>query len=68
MLLLMAGSQDFVSDLRNRDALIYLNGDLVPREAAKVSIFDGGFVVGDGVWARLVMSFAGNRHASLSIA
>lgn len=49
----MAGSQDFVADPRNRDALIYLNGDLVTREAAKVSIFDGGFVVGDGVWEGL---------------
>jgi branched-chain amino acid aminotransferase len=46
----MPGSQDFVSDPRNAAILIYLNGDLVPREQAKVSIFDGGFVLGDGVW------------------
>lgn len=49
----MAGSQDFVGDPRNATALIYLNGALVPREQAKVSIFDGGFVVGDGVWEGL---------------
>ncbi len=49
----MPGSQDFAADPRNRHAKIYLNGDLVPREAAKVSIFDGGFVVGDGVWEGL---------------
>ena len=49
----MAGSQDFAPDPRNAAALIYLNGALVPREAAKVSIFDGGFVVGDGVWEGL---------------
>jgi branched-chain amino acid aminotransferase len=49
----MAGSQDFAPDPRNERALIYLNGALVPRDQAKVSIFDGGFVVGDGVWEGL---------------
>ena len=49
----MAGSQDFAADPRNATALIYLNGALVPREQAKVSIFDGGFVVGDGIWEGL---------------
>jgi len=49
----MAGSQDFVVDPRNERNLIYLNGALVPRAEAKVSIFDGGFVVGDGVWEGL---------------
>ena len=49
----MAGSQDFAVDPRNASALIYMNGELVPREQAKVSIFDGGFVVGDGVWEGL---------------
>ena len=49
----MAGSQDFAPDPRNAGALIYLNGALVPRDAAKVSLFDGGFVVGDGIWEGL---------------
>src|SRR6187549_2519897 len=49
----MPGSQDFAADPRNQSALIYLNGALVPREQARVSIFDGGFVVGDGVWEGL---------------
>lgn len=49
----MAGSQDFAADPRNASALIYLNGALVPRAEARVSIFDGGFVVGDGVWEGL---------------
>jgi branched-chain amino acid aminotransferase len=49
----MPGSQDYAADPRNASALIYLNGALVPREEAKVSIFDGGFVVGDGVWEGL---------------
>src|SRR5690242_1729062 len=49
----MPGSQDFAVDPRNADLLIYLNGALLPRPEAKVSIFDGGFVVGDGVWEGL---------------
>lgn len=46
----MAGSQDFSPDPRNAQALIYLNGRLVPRAEAKVSLFDAGFLVGDGIW------------------
>jgi len=49
----MAGSQDFAADPRNANALIWLNGRLVTRDAAKVSVFDAGFVVGDGVWEGL---------------
>jgi len=46
----MPGSQDFASDPRNESALIYLNGQLMPRAEAKVSVFDAGFVLGDGIW------------------
>ena len=49
----MAGSQDFADDPRNARALVYINGQLVPRAEATVSVFDGGFVVGDGVWEGL---------------
>ena len=49
----MPGTQDFQADPRNVEALIYLNGQLVRRPDAKVSLFDGGFVVGDGVWEGL---------------
>jgi branched-chain amino acid aminotransferase len=49
----MPGSQDATTDPRNERALVYLDGTLVPRAEAKVSIFDGGFVVGDGVWEGL---------------
>ncbi len=55
----MPGSQDFTSDPRNERVLIYLNGDLVPREAAKVSIFDAGFVLGDGVWEGIRLHHGG---------
>jgi branched-chain amino acid aminotransferase len=49
----MPGSQDFAADPRNADLKIYLNGALVPREQARVSVFDAGFVLGDGVWEGL---------------
>jgi len=49
----MPGSQDFAPDPRNAQALIWLNGALVPRIEAKVSVFDAGFVLGDGVWEGL---------------
>src|SRR5262249_53919753 len=46
----MAGSQDSQADPRNANLVVYLNGQLVPRQAARISIFDAGFVLGDGVW------------------
>ena len=49
----MAGSQDFAADPRNDGLLIYLNGAMVRRQAARVSVFDAGFVLGDGVWEGL---------------
>jgi branched-chain amino acid aminotransferase len=49
----MAGSQDFAADPRNETARVWLTGELVRKEDAKVSIFDAGFVVGDGVWEGL---------------
>jgi branched-chain amino acid aminotransferase len=49
----MAGSQDFGADPRNASLKIWLNGKLVPKDEAKVSVFDAGFVLGDGVWEGL---------------
>ena len=49
----MAGSQDFEEDPANATVLIGLNGALVKRADAKVSVFDAGFVLGDGVWEGL---------------
>jgi len=49
----MPGSQDFTDDPRNASVLVSLNGVLTPRDEAKVSIFDAGFTVGDGVWEGL---------------
>jgi branched-chain amino acid aminotransferase len=42
-----------VSDQRNASILISVNGKLKPRGAATVSVFDSGFVLGDGVWEGL---------------
>ena len=47
------GTHDFVDDPRNAEILINVNGRLVPREQAVVSVFDAGFVLGDGVWEGL---------------
>ena len=46
----MAGTQDFAPDARNSDVHVYLNGEFVHRDEAKVSIFDSGFILGDGIW------------------
>ncbi|MTJ04705.1 MAG: aminotransferase class IV [Sediminimonas qiaohouensis] len=40
-------------DARNEGILIWLNGALVPREQAVVSVYDSGFMLGDGVWEGL---------------
>lgn len=40
-------------DPRNESILIDINGELFPRVEAKVSVFDSGFVLGDGVWEGL---------------
>ncbi|MBL1437623.1 MAG: D-amino acid aminotransferase [Rhodobacteraceae bacterium] len=40
-------------DARNADIHIYVNGDIVPRADAKVSVYDSGFMLGDGIWEGL---------------
>jgi len=47
------GTHEFVDDPRNATIMIYVNGDLKPRAEAVVSVFDSGFVLGDGVWEGL---------------
>jgi len=49
----MAQSMHDVSDPRNASILIDVNGELKPREEAVVSVFDSGFMLGDGVWEGL---------------
>jgi branched-chain amino acid aminotransferase len=40
-------------DPRNEQVLVWVNGALVPRAEARVSVFDSGFVLGDGIWEAL---------------
>ena len=49
----MTGSMHDLSDPRNASILISVNGDLKPRSEAVVSVFDSGFMLGDGVWEGL---------------
>jgi branched-chain amino acid aminotransferase len=48
-----SSAQGYVDDPRNEHVLVYLNGSFVPRDQASVSVFDAGFVLGDGVWEGL---------------
>ena len=50
------GTHDFEDDPRNEQILIWVNGALLPRERAVVSVFDSGFVLGDGIWEGLRVS------------
>ena len=47
------GTHDFIADPRNDSILINVNGTLKPRAEAMVSVFDSGFMLGDGVWEGL---------------
>lgn len=44
------GTHEYESDPRNESVLISVNGELLPRPEAKISVFDAGFLLGDGVW------------------
>ncbi|PSL18424.1 aminotransferase class IV [Shimia abyssi] len=43
-------THDAEADARNDDLLIYVNGEIVHKDAAKVSVYDSGFMLGDGMW------------------
>ena len=42
-------THDAEEDVRNRDIQIYINGSLFHRDDAKVSVYDSGFLLGDGM-------------------
>jgi branched-chain amino acid aminotransferase len=50
---LAQSAQGYLPDPRNEAVLVYVNGAFVPRAEARVSVFDSGFVLGDGVWEGL---------------
>ncbi len=49
----MQGTHDHAHDTRNDNILIDINGTHFPRAEARVSVFDSGFILGDGVWEGL---------------
>ena len=44
------GTHNAQEDGRNENVLIYVNGALMPRAEASISVFDSGYLVGDGIW------------------
>jgi branched-chain amino acid aminotransferase len=46
----MKGSHSYISNPLNEDIYININGKLFHRSEAKISVFDSGFLLGDGVW------------------
>jgi branched-chain amino acid aminotransferase len=46
----MTTTHEADEDARNQDILIYVNGALKPRAEATVSVYDSGFMLGDGMW------------------
>jgi len=44
------GTHDYEGDPRNKDILININDELHPRDEARISVFDSGYILGDGVW------------------
>lgn len=43
-------SHSFIENKKNKDIYININGELLHRNEAKISVFDSGFLLGDGVW------------------
>lgn len=46
-------THNYRQDERNEQILININGELFPRDQAVVSVFDSGFILGDGIWEGL---------------
>lgn len=46
----MEGTHNAIEDPQNEKVKIFINGEFYPREEAKISVFDSGYLVGDGVW------------------
>jgi branched-chain amino acid aminotransferase len=44
------GTHNALEDIRNEAIQVFVNGDFLPRQEAKISVFDSGYLVGDGLW------------------
>ncbi|KJD32023.1 aminotransferase class IV [Tamlana sedimentorum] len=47
------GTHNALEDIRNKNIKIYINGEFFSRNDAKISVFDSGYLVGDGIWEAL---------------
>jgi len=47
------GTHNAEADARNANIKIFINGELLHRDDAKISVFDSGYLVGDGIWEAL---------------
>ena len=47
------GTHNAINDPRNNEVKIFINGELHSRNEAKISVFDSGYLVGDGIWEGL---------------
>ena len=61
------GTHDALPDERNENVLVYVNGELIPRAQASVSVFDSGYLVGDGVWEGLRLHDGGFAFLDLHL-
>ena len=43
-------SHSYISNQKNKDIFININGEIFHRNEAKISVFDSGFLLGDGIW------------------
>ncbi len=49
----MGSTHSFKEDSRNQNIKVFVNGEIMPRQEAKISFFDSGFLLGDGIWESL---------------
>ena len=48
--MIIHGTHNAIEDARNEHIRIFINGELLIRDEAKISVFDSGYLIGDGVW------------------
>ena len=62
------GTHNYIKNIKNENIKIFINGNLYKRKNAKISVFDSGFLLGDGVWEgiRLINNKLLFLHAHLN--